>query len=189
MSSTLFNWSLYGAMVHHLRKRKGIKNIADFSRTIYRFTHCEVNKDVLARIEQGRQVPTATQFMAINLFLFGKIWADDYPEFSACVGSSWRFYNEEKRKVLLDPSRSSWWRGSPERVSDDGRKFVIDIDSRVFPLIYDLDRVVPLERPEIVRASNEFGAYTCELYGCADDGLFVGRILESDEYEEAKPAH
>ena len=170
MSSTLFNWSLYGAMVHHLRKRKGIKNIADFSRTIYRFTHCEVNKDVLARIEQGRQVPTATQFMAINLFLFGKIWADDYPEFSACVGSS-------------------WWRGSPERVSDDGRKFVIDIDSRVFPLIYDLDRFVPLERPEIVRASNEFGAYTCELYGCADDGLFVGRILESDEYEEAKPAH
>ena len=170
MSSTLFNWSLYGAMVHHLRKRKGIKNIADFSRTIYRFTHCEVNKDVLARIEQGRQVPTATQFMALNLFLFGKIWA-------------------EKRKVLLDPSRSSWWRGSPERVSDDGRKFVIDIDSRVFPLIYDLDRFVPLERPEIVRASNEFGAYTCELYGCADDGLFVGRILESDEYEEAKPAH
>ena len=29
MSSTLFNWSLYGAMVHHLRKRKGIKNIDD----------------------------------------------------------------------------------------------------------------------------------------------------------------
>jgi len=50
----------------------------------------QISKDVLYRIEQNRQEPTAMQFLAINLALFNKIWPEGRSEMIACLSDEWR---------------------------------------------------------------------------------------------------
>jgi len=89
-SNELFDWSLYGAMVRHARTKLGYKNTNDLSETIFRRTRMQISKDVLYRIEQNRQEPTAMQFLAINLALFNKIWPEGRSEMIACLSDEWR---------------------------------------------------------------------------------------------------
>lgn len=95
-NNELFDWSLYGAMVRHERTKLGYKNTNDLSDTIYRRTRMRVSKDVLYRIEQNRQEPTAMQFMAINLAIFNEIWPRFRADMSACPSEKWRIYNENE---------------------------------------------------------------------------------------------
>ena len=66
-------WSsqLYGAMVKNARKRAGYSTAQAFSDSIFRRTRVYISRDVLYKIEQGRQNPDIAQFMAINLSLYG----------------------------------------------------------------------------------------------------------------------
>ena len=73
-SCELFDWPLYGALVRHHRTKAGIKTAAAFSDAVYERTRAKVSRDSIYKIEQGRQVPDAMQFMAINLALFGEVW-------------------------------------------------------------------------------------------------------------------
>lgn len=83
----LFDWGTYGALVRKCRTDLGYKKAEDFARSIWRRTRVEVSRDTLYKIEQGRQVPDANQFMAINMALSGTrffTWLTDL-----CTSMEW----------------------------------------------------------------------------------------------------
>lgn len=97
MSDGLFDWSLYGALIKHKRIQRGIKNVPAFSDFIRFCTRESISRDALYRIEQGRQTPSAEQFIAINLALFGAQWPSSDASFLGCFSEGWREYVEEER--------------------------------------------------------------------------------------------
>ena len=82
-----FDWNFYGAIVKNARKRQGYKTAQSFSDTIWRRTRYAVSRDSVYKIEQGRQVPDAMQFMAINIALF----KEPFPvkQLGPCYSSEW----------------------------------------------------------------------------------------------------
>ena len=82
-----FDWTVYGAIVKSTRKRIGYKTAQSFSDTIWRRTRVTVSRDSVYKIEQGRQIPDALQFMAINIALF----QDPFPDkqLGACYCIEW----------------------------------------------------------------------------------------------------
>ena len=66
------DWGLYGMMVRRERTRAGFKRAADFCHSVHRRTRVFISRDVLYKIEQGRQEPNGTQLAALNLSLFGE---------------------------------------------------------------------------------------------------------------------
>lgn len=125
----LFDWSLYGALIRHERAKAGCKNTGEFSELIKRRTHFAISKDVLYRIEQNRQEPTAMQFVAINLALFFEVWPDFHGSISPCLSKEWAEINSEYRMPM------SWLEhdfyeycdeheGIHRFTSDDGRECV-----------------------------------------------------------------
>lgn len=92
-----FSWPVYGALVRMHRAKLGYKNTSLFSDGIRRRTGMHISKDVLYRIEQSRQVPTAEQFMAINLALFDNISPSKYEDdFYSCINRDWREHIENE---------------------------------------------------------------------------------------------
>lgn len=67
----MFDWSLYGLLVRKMRLDAGFRKVEDFSEAVWRRTRVYLSRDTLYKIEQGRQVPDAIQFMALNLALSG----------------------------------------------------------------------------------------------------------------------
>lgn len=88
-----FDWDIYGAIVRMTRRKRGYKNFQQFSDAIYRRTRKPIAPNVLKRIEQGRQEPTASQFMAINLSLFKEFapTQNDKSDLAKCLSDEWRF--------------------------------------------------------------------------------------------------
>lgn len=125
---SFFSWSVYGALVRMHRTKLGYKNTASFSDGIERRTGMYISKDVLYRIEQSRQVPTAEQFMAINLALFDSISPSKYEDdFYSCINREWREHieNEEmtdaqKLAVFIEEVE----RGKKYVYSDEGLRVV-----------------------------------------------------------------
>ena len=74
------NWSKYGALVRYERRKHHCKTAGMFSDIVSKQAGVSISRDTIYKIEQGRQVPNAEQFMAINLVLFGKVWPDDVKE-------------------------------------------------------------------------------------------------------------
>lgn len=85
--TSLFDWSVYGALVRNARNRLGYKTAEAFSETIWFRTRVSVSSVSLYRIEQGRQVPDAMQFMGINMALFGAILPDALID--PCISRDW----------------------------------------------------------------------------------------------------
>lgn len=71
IANPLFDYALYGLLVRKGRIDMGFKKAEDFSEAVWRRTRVRITKDMLYKIEQGRQVPDTTQFMALNLVLSG----------------------------------------------------------------------------------------------------------------------
>jgi hypothetical protein len=71
------NWALYGTLVRSKRRSLNYKKASSFVDKILTETGVGIKSDVLYRIEEGRQYPTATQFMAINMTLDGTLTAED----------------------------------------------------------------------------------------------------------------
>lgn len=83
-----FDWQLYGLLVRKERIRIGYRRAEDFAASIWRRTRVEVSRDTLYKVEQGRQIPDALQFMAINMALgfdpfLGKV-------VDMCISSEWK---------------------------------------------------------------------------------------------------
>lgn len=84
---TMFDWSVYGALIRRARMDLGYRKAEEFSRSIYRRTRVKVSRDTLYKVEQGRQVPDAIQFMAINMALSGDPF---YRKLTGmCMSSEW----------------------------------------------------------------------------------------------------
>lgn len=62
-----FDWDLYGMILRKKRTDLGFKKAEDFTEGIWRRTRVRISRDTLYKIEQGRQIPDATQFMALNI--------------------------------------------------------------------------------------------------------------------------
>ena len=87
-----FDWSLYGTLIRKRRIDLGYKKAEAFTQSIWRRTRVAISRDTLYKIEQGRQTPDATQFMAINIALGGDPffpWAT-----SLCLSVEWREIRE-----------------------------------------------------------------------------------------------
>ena len=70
MSKSLIDWEIYGSLIRAYRKKAGYEDIVSFSYALKLRIGLIISKDALYRIEQGRQAPTAEQFVAINIVLF-----------------------------------------------------------------------------------------------------------------------
>lgn len=119
----LFSWGLYANLIRQKRTSMGYTTAKKFSAGIYRRTRLRVSSDVLYRIEQCRQEPTAMQFMAINLSLFDEVWPF---EVRACARGGWvelvEHYNvpdKWKRENLLSECQSAITDGETSVCVDD----------------------------------------------------------------------
>lgn len=65
-----FDWGLYSALIRKDRKDLGYRTADAFSATVYRRTRIVISRDSVYKIEQGKQIPDALQFMAINISLY-----------------------------------------------------------------------------------------------------------------------
>ena len=96
--AAMFGWSLYGMLVRKHRADKGYKKAEAFSETIWRRTRVDISRDTLYKIEQGRQIPNAEQFMAINMALFGAPINDDL--LHLCMSAEWRSISNEEVDLI-----------------------------------------------------------------------------------------
>lgn len=165
----LFDWNLYGTLVRRERLNRGMKTPSELSREIQRCTRQQISKDVLYRIEQNRQDPTAQQFLAINLTLFGKLFPEQRADISACLCAEWRFYQNEEQPPLH-------WRieninAAYEQcgfVSDEGDKCVFDSDvpGDVNSNAYlDYESYIPKEQRRKIHVDGEEAGETIALLG------------------------
>lgn len=83
-----FDWTFYGVLVRKSRMDMGYRKAGDFASTLYRRTRVSMSRDVLYKIEQGRQVPKAEEFMALNIALWGSPCPDAI--FGVCASKEWR---------------------------------------------------------------------------------------------------
>lgn len=83
-----FDWALYGLLIRKARTDMGYRKAEHFAASIWRRTRIEVSRDTLYKIEQGKQAPTAEQFMALNMILF----SSPFPEniFGLCSSNEWK---------------------------------------------------------------------------------------------------
>ena len=73
----LFDWALYGMLCRKRRNDLGYKTAEAFAKSVWRRTRLQLTRDILYKIEQGRQTPDAMQFMALNISLWGQIMPYD----------------------------------------------------------------------------------------------------------------
>lgn len=93
MDTLNFDWGKYGALVKGRRKCKA-STADEFARLIFLRTRTKISRDALYRIEQGKQVPNAAQFMAINLALFGEALPSGRTGLQPCFSDEWFDYNK-----------------------------------------------------------------------------------------------
>ena len=64
-------WARYGSMCREARISLGYASARSFCDALRLRMHLKMTKDVLYKVEQGRQVPKAELFIALNIALFG----------------------------------------------------------------------------------------------------------------------
>uniref|UniRef100_A0A7C9NBJ4 XRE family transcriptional regulator n=1 Tax=Muribaculaceae bacterium Z82 TaxID=2304548 RepID=A0A7C9NBJ4_9BACT len=67
-----FDFGLYGMLVRKMRTDLGYRKAEDFVRTLYLRTRMSMSRETLYKIEQGKQTPNASQFLALNIALTGE---------------------------------------------------------------------------------------------------------------------
>lgn len=69
----MFDWSMYGLLARARGRYLGARTANERAKLVRSKTRCSISEFALYRIERGVQVPSAEQFMAINLALFGSV--------------------------------------------------------------------------------------------------------------------
>ncbi|WP_080797902.1 hypothetical protein [Arabiibacter massiliensis] len=88
LDTALFDWELYGLLVRKARIDMGYKKAEDFAESVWRRTRVRMSRDILYKIEQGRQIPDASQFMALNLAVSDSLFYPDVTDM--CTSRSWK---------------------------------------------------------------------------------------------------
>lgn len=151
------DWALYGLLVRKHRIDSGFRKVEDFSRVIWRRTRFYLSRDTLYKIEQGRQIPDSSQFMALNLALFGnpfggediwkclpKEWRDITSVPALFVPDSWKEENSETvwreatGKVDCEDPRSSMTEADLLRLGGENSASLAGDDPALFSEAVDL---------------------------------------------------
>lgn len=124
----LIDWGLYGAMIRHARIKLGYKTAESFSPSLWRRTRVYISRDVLYKIESGKQVPDTLQFMALNIALFGEFFP--IPKvISTCMGAEWEELSEayEREATPSKPWISDKWKdeNTEEEIKELSKQDVI----------------------------------------------------------------
>lgn len=88
----MFDTELYGLLIRKKRIDSGYRRAEDFAKSVYRRTRVRITRDMLYKIEQGRQTPDCVQFMAINLALTGKLFPNEL--IRLCTSREWSVIDE-----------------------------------------------------------------------------------------------
>lgn len=91
------DWSLYSVLVRSDRRALGFKRAEDFSASIWRRTRVKVTQESIYKIERCDQIPDVTQFMAINISLYGEPFPPRVME--TCMSPEWKQIAENEGEV------------------------------------------------------------------------------------------
>lgn len=166
----LFDWKLYGLLIRKARQDLGFTKAEEFAESILRRTHTRISRDTLYKIEQGRQVPDANQFMALNLAVGKSLFN---PETSGmCVSQTWKSLSDgvgipdEWKK---ENSETAWRRGTGMEGSDDlahmpsGKSAVALLSETAHTLANDKPELFDTEVDD--KWHDALRAYLSETYG------------------------
>lgn len=62
----VIDWSLFGAVIRHMRVETGFKTAEEFAEAITKSTNYPVSKETIYKIEGGRQEPKLGLYLAIK---------------------------------------------------------------------------------------------------------------------------
>lgn len=83
-----FDWSIYGHIIRKRRVELGYRKAEDYAIVVRLRTNLNISRDILYKIEQGKQKPDADQFLALNIALFGKLLPEEVMK--KCQSREWR---------------------------------------------------------------------------------------------------
>lgn len=120
--SSLFNWSLYRALMKDRRQKLGYRDARMFARTIYLRTRIKIPAESYYKMESGKQGLKAEQFMALNIALWGNPWPEQI--MALCTGVAWAEiasspYPHVPRKWALENSKNDGISTDPEKWAYD----------------------------------------------------------------------
>lgn len=143
----LFDWTLYGMLCRKRRNDLGYKTAEAFAKSVWRRTRLQLTRDILYKIEQGRQTPDAEQFIALNLSLWGEILPDEV--IRICASKEWAdiinaysygVFNEETEEKEYFGASNPWipnkWAGENSRDAKDVAPNPLISDEIIYPEDY-----------------------------------------------------
>ena len=83
------DFDLWALCIRKKRREKGFEKARDFVIYLQFQTRTKLNLQSYYKIEQGKQEPTLTQFMAINLVLFGDFQPSN-EIMQLCISEKWK---------------------------------------------------------------------------------------------------
>lgn len=95
-----FDWALYGMVIRKRRLELGYKKAEHFARSVWRRTRFDISRDSLYKIEQGKQVPTGMQVLALNMSLFGSPFPEEL--FEICASRTWKKIARDVRAASVE---------------------------------------------------------------------------------------
>ncbi|MEG1827730.1 MAG: hypothetical protein RRZ85_06235 [Gordonibacter sp.] len=97
-AAPMFDWALYGMVVRKRRIELGYKKAEHFAASMWRRVRFAISRDSLYKIEQGKQVPTGTQVLAINMALYGQPFPAEL--FDICAMPAWKSMARNARAAI-----------------------------------------------------------------------------------------
>ena len=114
-----FDFTSWSSLIRTKRKKKGFDNASEFAIYVFLLTRVDIATQTYYKIEQGKQEPSVSQFMAINLALYG----DFMPPkniFDLCVNETWltirERINNPNEEALLVPDK---WADENSQILED----------------------------------------------------------------------
>lgn len=95
----MFDTQLYGLLIRKKRIDMGYRKAEDFAKTVYRRTRVRITRDMLYKIERGKQVPDCVQFMALNIVLTGRPIPGEFIEI--CASNEWKALVKEESSTCI----------------------------------------------------------------------------------------
>ena len=89
-----FYLDVWAALVRNRRKKMGFDRAEDFTEMLWLTTRLNISPQTLLKIERSEQEPSITQFMGINLFIFGNVFPSK-EMMQICLSSEWKLLRDE----------------------------------------------------------------------------------------------
>lgn len=87
----VIDWSLFGAVLRHMRIEAGFKTAEEFAEVITKSTNYPVSKETIYKIEGGRQEPKLGLYLAIKRALSPYIEPEYDKALKISVCNDWQY--------------------------------------------------------------------------------------------------